>query len=482
MALEDSREDTARYSEFCITLRAEPDRKGLTPRRQYSTVAVGSDGREVSGLFINPLEPGEVDAALSSIAAAGKPWQRSLPTDSLDPVRDLGTRLHDALFQGSIERAFAGTLDAWGEARVRLNLSDEEAMAIPWEFLYDRRRGDFLVLSTRTPLVRSWDHVSRRPAPPLEAPVRVLVVASDVTGHWQVDDEISILRNALDDPGRVNLTVHKAVTFQMFYRAFMETMPDVVHLIASGVETQQTAATHLWGQAVAFLTDTGLTDTGTSVTQGGSYELHGADSLGKLAQPNPRLRLVVLNGCRTDGVAASLARDVPGVIGLRGDITQRAALSFADGLYSALMRGLPLDSAVTAGRLRVDSRAPGGREWCAPVLYQQSASIAFPPSSSMHTPGTPATLQNTVAPRQDATASRDDRTLQKLNSQLAIHQANLDALERTQRPGDASYIEKEIVTTKSEIKRLSEEIAAAGNAPALSPRSHDARDDGSGGE
>jgi hypothetical protein len=117
-----------------------------------------------------------VDAALSSIASAGKTLQRSVPTDSLDPVRDLGARLYDALFSGSIERAFARTLEVEREARVRLVLNDDEAMAIPWEFLYDRRRNDFLVLSTRTPLVRSVYRGDRpRASSRLDAPVRVPV-------------------------------------------------------------------------------------------------------------------------------------------------------------------------------------------------------------------------------------------------------------------------------------------------------------------
>ena len=63
--------------------------------------------------------------------------------------------------------------------------------------------------------------------------------------------------------------------------------------------------------------------------------LHGSDALAALAASNPRLRILVLNGCRTDGLAVGLARVVAGVIGHRGDITDLAALSFTKGLYSA---------------------------------------------------------------------------------------------------------------------------------------------------
>jgi hypothetical protein len=454
-------EERARYAEFRITLTAEPDRKGPVPRRQYRTVAVEPDGMETYGSFINPLEPWMVDDALSSIPAAGKTLQRSVATDSLDPVRDLGARLYDALFSGSIGRAFARTLQFGGQARVRLVLDDDEAMAIPWEFLYDRRRNDFLVLSTRTPLVRGVRRDDpERVSPRLAAPVRVLAVASDVTGDWQVDEEIAILRKSLSDPQLVELTTLTAVTWEGFHSALREAEPDIVHLIATGVMSQ--AATPLRSQVVAF-----LTDTNTPMRRGRPYTLHGGDELGKLVGSNPALRLLVLNGCRTDGLAAALAGVVTGVIGHRGDITDVAALAFADGLYSTLMRGVPLDLAVTAARLHVDSRTPGGREWCAPILYQQSEGIAFPVSSHVLAREM-SRLETKVAPRQDATASRDDRVLQKLNSLLAIHQTNLEALrERTRRSGEAAptYIAQEIQTTEREIERLREEIAAAERAP-----------------
>jgi len=402
-----------------------------------------------------------VDAALSSITAAGKPLQRSVATDSLDPVRDLGARLYDALFSGPIERAFYNAFQAGGQARVRLILGDEETMAIPWEFLYDRRRNDFLVLSTRTPLMRSV-HVSGPlpPSPYLDTPVRVLAVASDVTGAWHVDKEIAILHEALRDSPYVELRTHTPVTWEDFHHAVKETEPDVVHLIATGVS--QTAATPLGGQAVAF-----LTDLSTSMGQSKAYSLYGSDALAALAAANHRLRLLVFNGCRTDELAAALARVVAGVIGHRGDITDAGALSFTMGLYSALIRGHSLDAAVTEARLRVDSLTPGGREWCAPVLYQQDQGIVFP-TPRARSPEIPARLQGEVAPRQGATTPRDDRALQKLNSLLAIHETNLDALlERTQQFGDATppYMEQEIRTTRREIERLRNEIAVAEETP-----------------
>jgi hypothetical protein len=455
MGSEVARQPRSRYAEFSITLTAERDQKDPGQTR-YRTTALLPDGTAAAeGYFVNPLAPWMVEAALSSVAAAGKSMQRSVATDSLDPVKDLGARLYDALFSSSIERAFYRTVEVEREAHVRLVLSDEEAMSIPWEFLYDRRRNDFLVLSTRTPLVRSVRRdLPVEPPRALQSPVRVLAAASDVTNSWNVENEWKILEDFATSAD-VSLQKLQGVSWPQFFQAVMEFDPDVVHLLATGLGDQ----TQLVGQALAF-----LSEATTAIGQRGYLQVS-ADDLIRAMSSAPRPHLVVLNGCRTDGIASALARVVPAVIGHRGDITDDAALSFTEGLYRALSRGLPLDSAVTKARLQVDSRAPGGREWSAPVLYQQDASaVLFPSPERSMSAHAPEALLGKVAPRQQVTESSDDRSLQKLNSLLAIHQANLDAqLERTQQLGAASpsYLQGEIETTEREIRRLSEQIEAS---------------------
>jgi hypothetical protein len=434
------------YAEFRITFDPDPERRKGSP--QYRTLAVGPDGSAMQGLFVDPLSPWMIDAAQSSIAAAGRSVQRSMPSTSMDPVRDLGARLYDALFQGSVERAFGRTLQTEGAVRLRLEFDDPDLAAIPWEFLYDRRRNDFLVLSTRTPLVRSVARAPRFPAKVLDAPVRILAVASDLTGTRQVDEEIGILHRTLSSStGTVELTTRGTATWRDFHEAILSSEPHVVHLIATGMSGRQ---------AVAF-----RTDAAGSAAPEESYSLHDAAEFGRLLADRPQLCLVVINGCRTDGLAAGLAPLLPAVVGHRGEISDDGVLAFTEGVYRALSGGLPLDAAVTDARLRVDSRSPGGREWCAPVLYQQAASIAFPAARREVLARAPRLDE--VAPAPGATTSGNDRTLHRLRSLLAIHQANLDALvERAGRFDNSppDYLEHELETTRSEIARLHKEIAA----------------------
>lgn len=457
-----ARTDRSQHAEIRISLFPQPDERAPGLDR-YRTVAVFPADRQVEGIFVNPVAPWMVDSALSSIAAAGKTLQRSVLTASLDPVRDLGVRLFDALFSGSILRSFDRTLAEEHETRVRLVLQDEKAMAIPWEFLYDQRRNDFLVLSTRTPLVRSVSSSAGAARPEPEPDVRVLAAASDVTGSWDVEAELQALQDRLVPgfpPGQVH--VLPSVTWPELQRAYAEIQPHVLHLMVTGSASASSGvAAH--EQALAF-----SAETGTAAGERGAYRLVPPEEFARLVVSGTPPRLVVLNGCRTDLLAARLARTVPGVIGHRGLISDPAALAFTEGLYGALGRGMPLDTAVTAARLRVDERSPGGREWCAPVLYQDEVGVAFPDAARAWTGAHMPHLSVELAPQEGEPASGDVRALQTLRSLLAIHQANLDALLDRDPPAGGSlptYTAREVETTRREVERLRGEIAAMEGVP-----------------
>ena len=80
--------------------------------------------------------------------------------DSTDgqKVRDFGRDLFDALIQGDVRSRFDASLAEAERAdrplRVRLRFDAPALAALPWEFLYDQRQPDYMVLSANTPLVR----------------------------------------------------------------------------------------------------------------------------------------------------------------------------------------------------------------------------------------------------------------------------------------------------------------------------------------
>jgi hypothetical protein len=448
------------YTELTVALQKEPVPQ---PGDPYTVTAQSSDGMVLKSVFSNPLERSELSLGVSSILSAGSPLQRSVPDESLDPVRDIGSRLFDALFQGPLSRVFSRDLDAPGDGvRLCLIADDEDAAALPWEFLYDRRRDDFLVLSTRSPLVRRVG-VLEAPVvvPPLEPPIRVLLAISDVTGSWNVDPEVGALRSALEGSGVAEVTIQESVTAESFAKALSDTKPHLVHLTATGVE-EGDRGVGPFRQRFAFLADDS-TDTPTSAAVR-PHVLLDADRLAAFFTGHDELRCVVLNGCHTDLLAPAVARIVPMTIGMRGLITDVAAAAFTDGLHQALAGGLPIEAAVTGGRLAIESRDPGGREWSAPVLYLQTTDGTLLAPTGRGRPTAKTTLTNAiVATPRDAAVTDADRELQSLNSLLAIHQSNLDQLN-AQRDrlgsGPPGYVLEQIDTATAEVVRLRERIAA----------------------
>jgi hypothetical protein len=436
-----------RYADFTIALQRE-GRPGA-----YTALLTEPDGRTATGTFTNPLSPTELSVAVASIRTGGNVLQRSVPEESLDPVRDMGARLYDALFHGSIGRAFMRALDSpEAGVRVRLLVTDDDAAGLPWEFLYDRRRDDFLVLSTRSPLVRR--NGSREVAAatgsllePLDPPTRVLVAASDVTGTWQVGEELSALQAAAGESSNAELHIVDNATLTMVDDALATFRPHLVHLLATGIEEGRRGFGPV-RQRLALLKEE------TAGSGPRPHVLIDGKHLAEVLARRDGLRAVVINGCNTDALAQTIAAVVPATVAHRGDINDHAAIAFAKGFYSALFNGLPLEAAVTGGRLEIDSRDPGGREWSAAVAYLQAPDGTFLRPRDDSQAATVAPVGAVPTSEVDAPATSDERAEQSLL--LTIHQKNLGALiaQRERLSSPPSFLLQQIADTTSEIERL----------------------------
>jgi hypothetical protein len=151
---------------------------------------------------------------------------------------------------------------------------------------------------------------------------------------------------------------------------------------------------------------------------------HSPESLLPTLQGQTDLRLIHLSACYTDRVAQRLAAGVPAAVGMRGVITNEACLTFATGLYEALVEGQPLDAAVAMARQRIDDAYPAGWEWAVPVLHMQGGSpfaITVADAESV--------VEDAVTDgeAQVPPASRAERA--RLRSLLSIHQKNLKTLK-----------------------------------------------------
>ncbi len=108
----------------------------------------------------------------------------------------------------------------------------------------------------------------------------------------------------------------------------------------------------------------------------------GASRIRVLLQDHWSLRLAVLNSCEgarnslTDpfaGVAATLIRQgIPAVTAMQFEISDKAAITFADEFYTVLTEGLPADAAMAEARKGIYGDMLNDVEWGTPVLYTSS--------------------------------------------------------------------------------------------------------------
>lgn len=300
------------------------------------------------------------------------------------PVQEFGTRLFDFLFPAELREHLAAARNQAARdgipMQVRLRIRPPELAILPWEFLYDQGRDEYLSLTV--PVVRYLEVLE--PLRPLvaTAPLRVLAMVArpgDLTA-LDVEHERRRLEQAvagLEKSGEVRLSWVEGQTWQDLESALDQGGWHIFHFIGHGGFDSET------GEGVLALGD----------ESGGVYRLAASD-LGMLIGDHRSLRLVVLNSCesgRASGgdvfsstAAVLMRRGVPAVVAMQYDISDAAAIAFARGLYSAVAARLPVDQAVTRARRAIKLTRRNTLEWATPVLYLRSADAAiFAPGESL---------------------------------------------------------------------------------------------------
>jgi hypothetical protein len=305
----------------------------------------------------------------------GRPRHRSVrgmqPQEVAD-VRNFGAQLFDAVFQGRLRTALAGSLDHVEGLedtglRVRLRLSDcPELSDLPWEYLYSSDARRFLALSEWTPVVRYLELQGRIRPLAVNPPLRILVMAASPSDFEPLDalQEWMKISQALDDlqqQGRVELDRVPSGSLSDLRRKLMRNQYHVFHFIGHGRydDDAQDGVLALEGPS------------------GRAHLVTGTD-LGVLLHDHRSLRLAILNSCEGargglndpySGTAQSLIyQAIPAVVAMQFEITDNAAISFAHSLYETVANGYPLDAAMAAARNAIRDDA-NPLEWATPVLY-----------------------------------------------------------------------------------------------------------------
>src|ERR1700704_1397434 len=135
------------YLDFDLEVEAEGE-------RNYH-VAVRSPEGEIRQSMLFPYDQSELENHLLQLQIAllksGGQF-RAAPTSDERKVQDFGQNLFEALFSGNVRALYdtcrtRAAQEGRPGLRLRLRILAPDLAALPWEFLYDQRRGEYLCLS-----------------------------------------------------------------------------------------------------------------------------------------------------------------------------------------------------------------------------------------------------------------------------------------------------------------------------------------------
>jgi hypothetical protein len=337
---------------------------------RYRAEVLTSPAGAATADFTLPFSPVELE---NFVLRLGRPRRgtRRVDTGEMRAAKALGTGLYDAVFAGDVGTCWRNSLsEAEGQnagLRLRLRIDDApELDGIPWEYLHNASVNRFLSLSEHTPLIRYLE-LPEEPRPlPVSERLEILVMISSPTDYpdLDVEGEWARLNKALAgliESGRVRLERLVEGRLSMLQRALRRGEYHILHFIGHGGFDPT-----IQDGVLAFCDESGK---GRRVA---------AQNLGTILHDHRSLRLVVLNACEgsrsspTDqfsGVAPTLVQQgVPAVIAMQFEISDQAAVKFAEELYLATADGYPIDAALSEARKRIWG---GGNEteWGIPVLF-----------------------------------------------------------------------------------------------------------------
>jgi hypothetical protein len=198
-------------------------------------------------------------------------------------------------------------------------------------------------------------------------PLRILAMVAhpDELESLNIDHEKRQLHRALaglERSGRVQLIWAQGQTWWDLQEALDHSSSHILHFIGHGGFNSQT------GEGVLALAG----------EDGGVHHLSASD-LALLLAEQRSLRLVVLNSCDSARATAAdrfsstasvlMRRGIPAVVAMQYEISDRAAIAFARGFYTAIAAQHSVEHAVTRGRRAVKLARTNTLEWATPVLY-----------------------------------------------------------------------------------------------------------------
>jgi hypothetical protein len=322
--------------------------------------------------FSLPFEPREQHAFVQQLLSDPGKDER-LRADQFLLARRVGGRLFDAVIQGPLLPLWQ---ESWRRAyaeratlHLRLRLGDTaELRALPWEYLYDATRDEFLALSVHTPLSRFHERAHQVAPFPVDLPLRVLVVMAGPEGY----PPLAIGREWRDLVDTVDyLAADRQILFERLprptlldlQRRLRQHQYHIVHFIGFSIYEPQTR------EAVLIFED----EMGRGRPVSGQH-------LGALLGDHYSLRLALVssrNSARIPGIdpAAEVVeqivrRGTPAAAFQPTKLLDSPSLAFVHDFYSALAKLGAVDVAMAEARRAVQLEEAGAG-WGLPQLVSR---------------------------------------------------------------------------------------------------------------
>jgi hypothetical protein len=290
-------------------------------------------------------------------------------------VQDAGRRLFEAAFAGEVLGCLRASFDRTDYMKAPLHLHLDlsgapELEKLPWEYMYNPERSEFLALAPMSPLARYTGLQHRILPANVTKPLRALVVVAGPSSYPRVEADrewLSLLDSIdyLGAEGKLILERLQKPTLLDLQRKLRQNEYHIIHFIGHGISDKST------GEGQLVFED-----------EMGRSRLVNGQHLGALMRDHFSLRYMCLTGPTRTGVgtdypalldvARSLVRrGVASVVAPQLRVSQPAWLAFCQTLYSGLANLQPIDAAIVEARqaMAEESEDLG---WGGPVFFSRS--------------------------------------------------------------------------------------------------------------
>lgn len=328
---------------------------------------------------------------LENAVLKGRGYRSAGPMTSDEAMlHEFGSNVFRAVFGDTraIAECFTSSLEAVrndaGKAglRIKLRLDAPELAALPWEYMFDEAQTNpnplqnYLCLRFRSPLVRFLD-VKGSDAPlRVNGRLRVLgMIANPATDAWAALDTESERHNIENALKEANADIYfqwvAGGTPDALYRAVQRDSWHVFHFIGhGGTDYYMNGKGEQRAEGYVVMQD----------GMGGAVKVS-ASQLALSLEGGGGLRLAVLNCCESGSGSLSSAgaalvhSGVPMAVSMQFPITNGSASRFAGMFYESLIKGEPVEKALTSARQFM--RMKSNLEWAIPVLFTRSGSCVL---------------------------------------------------------------------------------------------------------